>query len=106
MDYNTNQEQQFGTVITKSEWIKGALVFTETGYGVKCNTARASVEWRNPVFRCSDTGEYAPENGTANYNGTCTEEHNTQQCLISKSPLQWFHATNSYRTVNPNDRLW
>ena len=106
LDYATGQEQQFGTVKTKSEWIKEAVVFTETGYGVKCNTDRTSVEWRNPIFRCTTAGEFEPQTGTANFNGTCTGAHNTQQGLIARSPLHWFHSTNSYRTLEPNDRLW
>jgi hypothetical protein len=104
-DYETGKEGQYGTVRTKSEWIKSAVVFTETGYGVGCETERVDVEWRNPTFRHTG-GTAKPEKGTANYNGTCQGAFNTQQGLITKSPLQWFHATNSRRTTAPNTRLW
>jgi hypothetical protein len=106
LDYDTGSEQKFGTIWTKSEWIINAMVFTETGYGVHCDSERAKVDWRNPVFRCTEAGEFCPQSGTANYNGTCTGQHNTEQGLISRSPLVWFHSTNAPRTVNPYDRLW
>lgn len=105
LDYETGKERQYGTVKTKSEWIKNAVVFTETGYGVKCDTPQTYIEWRNPVFR-DLSGKFKPEKGVATYNGTCDGVPNTQQGIISKSPLQWFHATNSRRTINPYDKLW
>ncbi len=105
MDYETGQEHQFGTVRTKSNWIKSAVVFTETGYGVQCETPRTRVEWRNPCFRTTQ-GQFTPLVGIANYNGTCTEPNNTDQGLITLSPLLWFHSTNSPRHVQPDTRLW
>ncbi|HUF05592.1 MAG TPA: hypothetical protein VMM38_15635 [Aridibacter sp.] len=104
-DYSYGKEQQFGTVRTKSEHIKSAVVFTETGYGVACVTPRTDVEWRNPRYR-TPAGIFVPTKGTATYNGTCTGRSNTQQGLVSKDPLQWFHSTGTRRTVAYNDRLW
>ena len=106
MDYDTTHEQKFGTVKAKSEWIKSADVFTETGYGVQCETPTARAEWRNPCFR-TPSGLFSPEIGIANYNGTCIEQHNTNQCLITKDPTpHWIHETNCVRTVDPNHHLW
>jgi hypothetical protein len=106
MDYQTGKELQYGTVKTKSAWIKNAVVFTETGYGVVCDTSRIKVEWRNPVFRDTGGSGNRPQKGIANYNGTCQGALNTNQGLISNSPARWFHTTNSRRTVMPNSRLW
>jgi hypothetical protein len=105
MDYETGQERQLGTVVTKSDWIQNAVVWIETGYGVECETERARVLWRNPVFRCN-AGEITPNKGTSSYNGTCDGIHNTNQGLLSNSPLIWFQATNEARTCEPGTRLW
>jgi hypothetical protein len=105
LDYRTGKDLQYGTVKTKSPWIKNAVVFTETGYGVRCNTSKINVEWRNPVFR-TPQGIFKPTKGVATYNGTCQGPNNTQQGMISTSPLHWFHSTNSRRTSAYNTRLW
>jgi hypothetical protein len=105
MDYESGKDLRYGTIKTKSKWIKNAVVFTETGYGVGCTTERVQVEWRNPLFR-TPGGIFKPTKGTATYNGTCQGKSNTQQGLISTSPLRWFHSTNSRRTTEPNLRLW
>ena len=106
MDYSTNQERQFKTIKTKSEWIRSADVFTETGYGVQCDTPTARAEWRNPCFQ-TPAGLFSPNIGIANYNGTCTGIHNTNQRLITKEPQpHWCHETNCERTVQPDQQLW
>lgn len=106
LDYETDQEIHLGTVITKSDWIRNATVWIETGYGVQCDTKRACVEWRNPIFRCTTPGEFSPNKGTSGYNGTCSGSNNTNQGLISTSPLMWFQTTNSIRTLQSDKRLW
>ena len=106
LDYETGKEKQLGTVITKSKWIKNAVVWIETGYGVKCDTDKAYVEWRNPVFRCSESGEFSPKKGVASYNGTCSGENNTNQGFISSEPLMWFQSTKSKRMVFAGEKLW
>lgn len=105
MDYPRGQELQFGTVKTKSSAIRGAVVFTETGYGVKCDSPSVRIEWRNPRFR-TPLGEFPALVGIANYNGTCSDPCNTDQGLLSESPRSWFHVTNSPRRVLANTRLW
>lgn len=105
LDYETGEEKQLGTVITKSDWIKNATVWIETGYGVQCDTERAYVEWRNPKFKCT-SGDFSPTRGTTSYNGTCTGDNNTNQGLVSRSPLIWFQSTKTRRTVTPGVRLW
>jgi hypothetical protein len=106
LDYETGEERQLGTVVTKSEYIKDALVWIETGYGVQCDTQRAYAEWRNPTFRCTTKGNFTPNRGISSYNGTCYGSNNTNQGLISTSPLMWFQTTNSVRTFQPGKRLW
>ncbi|NNE66738.1 MAG: hypothetical protein HKN33_09230 [Pyrinomonadaceae bacterium] len=105
-DYESGVEKRYGTVVTKSKWIKSAVVFTETGYGVKCDTEKASVEWRNPIFRCTTPGEFKPTKGIATYNGTCEGSPSTDQQLISEKPLQWMHATAVSRKTKYGTRLW
>ncbi len=105
MNYSTGEEQQFGTVKTKSSAISGAVVFTETGYGVQCDSPRVRVEWRHPCYR-SPLGERMAQVGIANYNGNCTDPCNTDQGVISESPRSWFHATNSPRQVAADTPLW
>ena len=105
MEYNTNTERPYGTVCTKSSFIKNALVFTETGYGVQCNSPKVRVEWRNPRIRTL-AGELSPQKIVANYNGTCVDPTNTNQGFLSDSPLYWFHETNANRTIYPNKVLW
>lgn len=104
-DYETGKDGQYGTVVTKSKYIKSAVVWMETGYGVKCDTERAEVEWRSPVYR-TPAGIFKPVAGTTSYNGTCEGSKSTEQGLISKDPLRWFQATNSRRTVAPGTKLW
>lgn len=105
-DVATGKDQRFGVIKTKSDWIKKVVVFTETGYGVTCTTDRVRVEWRNPIIRCTTPGEFAPAKGTANYNGTCGGNSSTDQGIIAKDPMHWFHATNTRRNVAPNKVLW
>jgi len=105
LDYESGVDKQYGTVRTKSSYIKNAMVFTETGYGVQCDTEQARVEWRNPVFR-NARGQFSPEEGIANYNGTCQGFPNANQGLVSQSPLTWFHSTHSERIAQPNQKLW
>jgi len=105
MDRSTGEEVRYGTVRTRSEHITGALVFTETGYGVGCESETADVEWRSPVFRYPG-GTFVPKTGTATYNGECEGASSTQQGLVSRDPLQWFHSTNSRRTTPNNAKLW
>ena len=106
MDYTTGVNTQYGTVRTKSEYISTAVVWIETGYGVQCTSGRASVEWRNPVFQCATPGQFLPNTGTADYNGTCDGANSTNQGLISTNPLTWFQTTNAPRTVSLGQRLW
>jgi hypothetical protein len=106
LDYETGVEKMFGTVKTKSEYIKNAVVWIETGYGVQCDTDRVNIEWRNPKFKCTAPGDFSPEKGTATYNGTCDGVNNTNQGLISTSPLHWFQTTKSRRTTENNQILW
>ena len=105
-DYESGIEKRYGTVVTKSEWIKNAVVFTETGYGVKCDTDKTRVEWRNPVYRCTTPGEFEPISGIATYNGTCKGTPSTDQQLISNEPLQWMHSTSVPRKTEYNSKLW
>lgn len=106
LDYENGEEKQYGTVKTKSEYIKNASVWIETGYGVQCETDRVDIEWRNPVFQCAIPGKFSPTKGTATYNGTCEGAFSTNQGLISKAPLMWFQSTHSRRTTAYNQRLW
>lgn len=105
LDYESGEERQYGTVKTKSAYIKSAMVFTETGYGVQCDSPIARVEWRNPTFRNAN-GQFCPEGGTANYNGTCQGSPTTNQGMISTSPLTWFHSTNTARQTQANQKMW
>lgn len=105
LEYETNNLYQYGTVRTKSFYIKSAVVFTETGYGVQCNSPKVKVEWRNPIF-LTDSAEFIPEKGVANYNGTCVDPTNTNQGLLFNEPLHWFHETNAFRIIEPDTILW
>jgi hypothetical protein len=105
MDYDTNEEHQYGVVRTKSFFMKKAMVFTETGYGVQCDSPKAQVEWRNPCF-LTPAGSFMPKKIVAKYNGTCINPTNTNQGLLSKSPLHWFHETNAIRIVLDGTKLW
>ena len=105
LDRETGKEGNYGTVRTRSEFIKSATVWMETGYGVQCDTERADIEWRNPNYR-TPKGTFVPVSGTATYNGSCEGAVSTQQGLVSRSPLQWFQSTNSRRTTAPNTKLW
>jgi hypothetical protein len=105
LDYTSNHERQYGTIRTKSHFIRDAVVFTETGYGVQCDSPTARVEWRNPRFYTPE-GTMQPERLVANYNGTCLNPNNTNQGLLSPRPALWFHETNTPRVVEPNKCLW
>jgi hypothetical protein len=105
-NYSTGQEQRIGTLRTVSEMISGAVVWIETGYGVRCDTQAARVSWHNPVYRCSTPGVFTPRSGTTSYNGTCTGVANTNQWLISSSPPYWVQSTNTPRTTPAGVRLW
>lgn len=99
MDYRTKQELYAGTVNTKSKYIKDAVVWMETGYGVVCDTDKARIEWRNPKYRIPGKAEELyPTAGTVSYNGTCTGPYNTEQKLVSNSPLTWSQETKARRT--------
>ncbi|MGO9571634.1 MAG: twin-arginine translocation signal domain-containing protein [Desulfomonilaceae bacterium] len=89
----------------KSDLIVKAVLFTETGYGVKCDSPSVRVLWRNPRFRTPD-GEGTPSAGIANYNGTCENPHNTNQGMISNDPILWSHCTNCLRTTPKGTQLW
>lgn len=107
LNYETNEERQLGTIITKSAWIHNAVVFTETGYGVSCDTDAVKVLWRNPVFRCTTPGEFTPNKITATYNGTCTGAYNTNQVKAEEGGVrQWYHVTNTPRCTADGTLLW
>jgi hypothetical protein len=105
LDYATNEERQYGTVRTKSFSIASAVAFTETGYGVQCDSPRVRVEWRSPRLH-TPQGQASPSRIVANYNGTCVNPSNTNQGLLSAAPISWFHETNAMRTVQPDTPLW
>lgn len=106
-DYDTGEEIEYGTVRTKSPYIvcRNTMVFTETGYGVRCDSPKVRIEWRNPNF-ITPAGRFSPQKIVANYNSTCVNPHNTNQSLLSNSPLYWFHETNTTRITPPNTLLW
>jgi len=105
LDYSSNEERQYGTIRTKSHFIRNAVVFTETGYGVQCDSPTARVEWRNPCYYTPE-GTMQPKRLVANYNGSCSNPNNTNQGLLSPSLALWFHETNTPRVVEPNECLW
>lgn len=108
-DKSTGEDIQIGTLRTVSEWISGAVVWLETGWGatgVQCTTARATVEWRNPLYRCTEAGVFTPGTATASYNGTCGAAHDTNQVLVSRNPYIWRQETNSARVTALEARLW
>lgn len=104
-DIETKFEVNCGTIHTQSEFITQALVFTETGYGVKCDTPPAVVLWSDPNFNTAD-GVGTPDRAVATYNGTCVDPHNTNQDLISLNPMVWFHSLKSRRTVENDAPIW
>lgn len=107
LDYKKGEEIECGYVLMKSPYIvcRNTMVFTETGYGVRCDSPKIRVEWRNPIFRTPD-GQFSPKRIVANYNGTCINPTNTNQNLLFDSPLCWFHETNTIRTTLPDTNLW
>jgi hypothetical protein len=105
LDYDSGCESLFGTVKTKSLCIRSAVVFTETGYGVKCDSPGIRIEWRNPCFR-TPAGQYVPRELVATFNGTCPGTPTTNQELISDNPLHWYHQTNTARTTKDSGVLW
>ncbi len=104
-DYETGQEWQIGTIRTASDWIKQAVVFFETGYGVTCATPTATADWRSPVYR-SASGDIEPTRGVATYNGTCSGALNTNQKRTSSNPLQWRHSTGVPRSTESYGAVW
>ncbi|MBK8090944.1 MAG: hypothetical protein IPK32_02800 [Verrucomicrobiaceae bacterium] len=105
VDYSTNRKMSCGIVKTKSVFIRRALVFTETGYGVQCDSPPIRVEWSNPMVECEE-GQKSPHILKANYNGTCEGELTTNQGIISTSPLRWYHQTSCSRITGPNTVIW
>ena len=105
-NYATGEDRQIGTLRTKSTWINAAVVWIETGYGVGCSTDAVKISWRNPIYRCTTPGLFAPVSGTTSYNGTCTGSQNTNQWLVSRDPLQWTQQTNTPRTNPAGRKLW
>lgn len=105
-NYSTGIEKQIGTLRTVSDWISGAVVWIETGYGVACDTQPVRISWRNPVYRSTTPGVHVPVSGTTSYNGTCTGQANTNQWLVGRDPLQWVQATNTPRVTPPGAKLW
>lgn len=107
LNYDSGEELFAGTVVTKSEYIKNAVVWMETGYGVVCDTDKARIEWRNPVYRTVEaTGEFPAIGGTSSYNGTCEGELNTNQGVVGKSPLIWFQETKAKRSTPPKTKIF
>ncbi|MGO9567708.1 MAG: twin-arginine translocation signal domain-containing protein [Desulfomonilaceae bacterium] len=105
-DYFNVRTIDCGFITTySSDFIVSAVLFTETGYGVKCDSPSVRVLWRDPRFRTSK-GEGIPPRGVADYNGTCNNPHNTNQNMISKKPLLLRHCTNCPRTTPNNTVLW
>lgn len=105
-DYTTRQEHRIGTLRTRSDWITGAVVWIETGYGVVCDTQPVRISWHNPIYRCSTPGVFTPTSGTADYNGTCVGVANTNQWMLSSNPPYWQQQTNTPRSTRPGTRLW
>ena len=105
-NYATGQEKQIGSLRTFSDWITGAVVWIETGYGVVCDTEPVRISWRNPVYRGATPGLHQPTSGTTSYNGTCTGTANSNQWLTGRDPLQWVQATNTPRTTPHGTKLW
>ena len=105
LDLETEAEMQCDPIHTESEFISQAAVFTETGYGVRCETPAVVVHWREPCYRIPG-GYGIPDRAVATYNGTCIDPHNTNQGLISLHPRVWFHASNSRRTVENYAPIW
>ncbi len=106
MDYNTGQDNFYGTVRTKSSYINNAAVWIETGYGVSCDTDPVKIEWRNPNFNSLSGTKQVPNKGTASYNGTCDGDFSTNQEMISTSPLKWFQTTKSKRVTAHYAKMW
>jgi len=101
LDYETNIETFVGSVTSWGRYISDICVFTETGYGVLCNTPSVQVRWKNPAYKSFATGgvNNTPTKGTATYNGTCSDPNNTDQRLIGVNPVEFLHLTNTIRTV-------
>lgn len=100
IDTPSGREFPCGVVVTKSEFIADACVFTETGYGVRCDSPSICVEWRNPCFRTA-RGTAGPDSLIATYNGSCPDPISTSQELLSATPLAWRHETGAVRAI-PN----
>lgn len=107
LDYSTNIETYVGKVTSWGSLINNVLVFTETGYGVQCDTPTVQVRWKNPKYNSVSGGtNLIPNKGKANYNGTCLDPHNTDQRLISTNSIEFIHLTNTTRTTAPNTYLF
>ena len=108
-DYSNGKDLQIGSLRTVSEWISGAVVWLETGWGasgVQCTTEKATVEWRNPLYRCTTPGVFTPGSATADYNGSCGSDNSTNQVLTSSAPYTWRQETNSKRKTAAGAKLW
>ncbi|MBC7195106.1 MAG: fibronectin type III domain-containing protein, partial [Caldisericia bacterium] len=108
LDYETNIETYIGSVSSWGKYISDIYIFTETGYGVQCNTPTVQARWRNPVYKSFTIGgsNIIPYHGTATYNGTCSDPNNTDQRLISTNPIEFIHLTNTNRTIPNNGTLF
>jgi len=108
LDYDTNIETYIGTVSSWGKYINNICIFTETGYGVSCDTPTVQVRWRNPLYKSFTIGgsNIIPTSGLATYNGTCSNPNNTDQRLISSNPIEFIHLTNTVRTTIPNTYLF
>ncbi|MCD6109068.1 MAG: hypothetical protein J7J89_06345, partial [Thermoplasmata archaeon] len=108
LDYETNVETFVGSVTSWGKYINDICVFTETGYGVLCDTPSVQVRWRNPAYRSFTIGGdiLTPISGFATYNGTCSDPHNTDQRLVNTNPIEFLHLTNTIRTTDNNTYLF
>ncbi|MGC8956191.1 MAG: InlB B-repeat-containing protein, partial [Fervidobacterium sp.] len=106
LDYSTGIDTYIGSVTSYGSVINDIVVFTETGYGVTCDTSM-QVSWRSPNYNSISGGTgITPTSGYATYNGTCSDPCNTDQRLISTNPIQFIHLTNTTRTTLPNTYLF
>jgi hypothetical protein len=107
LDYSTNIETYVGKVTSWGSLINNVVIFTETGYGVQCDTPTVRVRWKSPKYNSVSGGtNLIPTKGLANYNGTCVDPNNTDQRLISTNPIEFIHLTNTTRTILPNTYLF
>lgn len=109
LDYDTNQEQQFGCVETISEYIDYASVFTEDGYGSQfCHCPTTRLEWRNPRYRVPGV-QRTPSGARTSYNGIeCPADKGEDQAMIvnTQQEKRWYHALRVPNTVPGGATLW